>query len=80
MVRYYLHLEECGTLTEDREGVELADAAFARELAVRAARDVMSHEVKHGRLCLSCTIVISDAAGRELERMPFKDALTLTGI
>ena len=80
MARYYLHLNECGTVTEDRDGVELATPADARELALQAARDLMSHEVKHGKLCLSCCIVIADASGRELDRMPFKEALRLSGL
>lgn len=80
MARYYMHLNECGTVTEDKDGVELTSVEEAREIARVAARDVMSHEVKHGALCLSCFIVIADSAGRELERMEFKRALKLSGL
>lgn len=80
MDRFFLHLHECGTLVEDEEGRDLPDAAAARDAAIKEARHVMSDEVLHGRLCLSCCIVIEDAEHVEIGRVPFKDAVVLSGL
>lgn len=80
MPTYYLHLHECGLVTEDEAGTECRNVAAARQVAIEAARDVMAGEMKAGRLCLGCFVVIADKAGTELDRVLFKDALTLSGI
>ena len=80
MSRFYFHLHECGTVCTDEEGFELAGLGEARTQAIAAARDVMSEEVLHGRLCLSCHIEIADSAGATLLVVPFRDALTLSGL
>lgn len=80
MPTYFLHLHECGTVTEDDDGLELPDLAAARRVATEAARDVMAGEVKQGRLCLSCCIVIGDREGGEVDRIPFRDVLAITGV
>ena len=79
MARYYLHLHECGTLIPDEDGMELANDGAAHAEAIKAARDVMAGEVKEGRLCLGCCIVITDYAGTEVGRVPFREALIVTG-
>ena len=80
MPRFYFHLHECGTVTEDEEGRPLADLAAARAIARAEARQVMSAEVGEGRLCLSCVVIIADEAGVEVGRMPFREALAVTGL
>jgi hypothetical protein len=80
MARYLFHLHECGTVLDDEEGSELTDIEAARAHAVQAARDVMCAEVKAGRLCFGCCIVIEDERGTEVGRVPFRDVLTVTGI
>lgn len=80
MPRFYLTLDECGSVTPDREGVDLPDLAAARTAAVAAAREIMCAEVAEGRLCMSCHIEIRDDAGRQLDRLPFRDMVTITGL
>ncbi len=80
MPHFFLTLDECGNVAEDLEGVESENLAEARTHAVEAARDVMSHEVKQGRLCLSCKIEIKDATGAVVMVVPFKEAVALTGV
>lgn len=80
MQRFYFHLHECGTVTEDEEGRLLADLAAARVVALAEARQVMSAEVSEGRLCLGCCIVIADDQWVEVSRVPFRDSLLVTGL
>lgn len=80
MPRFHLTLNECGSVTPDTEGVELPNLAAARVAAVAAAREVMGAEVIEGRLCMSCDIEIYDGAGRRLDRLPFRDMVTITGL
>ena len=80
MPRYYLHLNECGSVTSDEEGRDLSDANAARFAAVSEARVIMAAEVREGKLCLACCIVINDKAGVEIDRVNFRDALKVTGL
>ena len=80
MPRFYFHLHECGTIIDDPEGSELADVDAARDKAVAEARQVMSSEVLEGRLCLGCCIIVEDGGHHELLRIPFREAIALTGI
>ena len=80
MERYFFDFSECGRLFADEEGVELADLGAARDRAIQAARDVMCGEIRDGRLCLSCCINVHDAEGRLLLVVPFRDAITVTGL
>lgn len=80
MARYFFHLHECGTLSEDREGVDRTTLDDVREEACRAAREVMCAEVAEGRLCLSCRIEVKDEAGAVVLDLPFREAVTITGL
>jgi hypothetical protein len=76
---FYLHLIECGWRTNDEEGVECETLGAAEKLAIDAARDVMAADVRAGRLCLSCSIVIENAAYKPVTTIHFADALIITG-
>jgi hypothetical protein len=80
MTLYYFHLHACGTVTEDRDGRSLVDLASACQVAIREAWATMATEVARGRLCLSCHIEIENRDTGERTRVPFRDALTLTGV
>jgi hypothetical protein len=80
MARYFFHLHECGTVIVDKEGAELADLVAVRDRALRAARDVMAAEVLQGKLCLGCCIVVEDGGYNEVLRVPFRDAVDVTGL
>ena len=77
---YFFHLHECGTIIEDVDGVDVPDAAAARAVAIRAARDIMAGEIKDGKLCLSCSIVIESDDRTEIDRLLFKDAVKVVGL
>lgn len=80
MERYFFNLHECGTVSRDDEGVEHVDLSAARSVAIQAARDIMSAEVKEGRLCLNCYIQITDHERSPLLTIPFRDVLHLSGV
>ena len=80
MPRYYLHLDECGIGSRDDEGRDAVDVAAARAAAIKEARVIMAAEVQEGRLCLACCIIITDHAGAEIDRVRFRDALTVNGL
>lgn len=79
MARFFFDLHECGAVYPDEDGQNLTDAAQARSIAIQAARDLMSEEVRRGSVCLACYIVISDAQRHEVMTVPFREALTITG-
>ncbi|WP_260598129.1 DUF6894 family protein [Sphingomonas endolithica] len=80
MARLFFELNECGTVTGDVEGQEVADLDAARAKAIAAARDIMAAEVLSGKLCLSCNIRVTDRDGETLLLIPFKDAVTVSGM
>ena len=80
MARYFLHLHECGTVLEDLEGHECQSYQHAVSRAVESARDVMAGEMRAGRLCLGCYILIMDSAAAEVGRVNFRDVVVVTGV
>ncbi len=80
MARYFFHLYECGTLVADEEGRECPDLNAARSQALTEAREIMSAEVKGGRLCVGCRVDVVDESGMLLLSLPFKEALGITGL
>ena len=79
MPRYFLHLNECGSVTEDPDGVELLNLAEVRAAAMKAAREIMCAEIAEGRLCLGCQIDVADEVGFIILNLPFRDAVKITG-
>jgi hypothetical protein len=79
MARYFLTLHECGTVLDDPDGQEWPSLEAVLSHAVVSARDVMMGEVRAGRLCLACFIVITDVEGKEVGRVNFAEAVTVTG-
>lgn len=79
MPRMYFHLIECGIVTDDPEGRDVASLASAYDLAISAARAVMCAELDEGRLCLACHIDVIGETGERLLQVPFNEAVTITG-
>jgi hypothetical protein len=77
MTRFFFNLDECGERTIDDEGFELAHIEAARAAAINAARDIIAAEVQKGRLCLSCRIEVTDAAGEIFLTVLFRDAVEI---
>ncbi len=80
MARYFFHLHECGSVTIDDEGSEHTSLPDAHQEALKAARDVMCGELAAGKLCLSCRIEVQDEGGASVMTVPFKEAVTITGL
>lgn len=73
-------LNESGTVSSDDEGLDLVNNEEARTEAVRAARSIMIAELSEGRLCLSCCVEARGEDSRPVLTLPFRDAVTVTGI
>lgn len=80
MEHFYLHLHECGDVIADEQGQELPDLEAARQIAIASARDVMCAEVAEGRLCLGCSIEISDHNHVHVLSVLFREAVKITGL
>lgn len=79
MPRYFFDLQNGDGLVRDEEGAELDCLALARDVAIRSVRDVAASEIREGReISLSSFIAIRDAAGAEIERVTFDQALRIT--
>lgn len=76
----HMHIHHCGMLARDEEGLELPNLETARREAVAGARSIMVDELRKGQLCLACHIEIEDSDGRLLATVPFREAVTLTGL
>ena len=70
MPRYFFHLNECGQVTRDEEGREIAIEADVRLLAIEEARTIMAAEVARGKLCLACHIEVEDESGARFVLRP----------
>jgi hypothetical protein len=80
VMRYFFNLHECGQITFDEDGMDHTDIGSVRRSAIQAARDIMAAEVRDGQLCLSCHIEVFDAAGHQVLKLLFKDAIGVTGL
>jgi hypothetical protein len=80
VMRYFFNLHECGQTTFDEDGVDHTDIGAVRLSAIQAARDIMAAEVRGGQLCLSCHIEVFNAEGHQVRKLPFKDAIGVTGL
>jgi len=78
MAHYFLHLHESEIVVEDREGQDCASLQDAITLATETARDVMTGEVREGRLRLGWYISIVNDTAEEVGRVHFRDAVVVT--
>lgn len=76
MPRYFFDLHN-DVSARDEEGQELPDLATARAQAIGAARELMSEDIRQGRLQLGHSIEIRDADGRQALTVRFTDAVTI---
>ena len=80
MTRYFFNLREYGRTIADDEGTLLPNVDAARDRAVVSARALMSADLVEGRLCLDCDIEVVDEVGRTAVKLPFADAVHVTGL
>ena len=79
-MRFFFTLHEREWVVEPAEAHEARDVGEAIVNAIDASRDIMSSEVRSGRLSLSDYIVVRNEAGMEVGKILFRDALDLTGL
>lgn len=72
MAKFYLHILDGDSRTEDLEGSEHEDLASAREEARKSAIDLVCDSLRAGQgLGLQRSIIIADERGRILQKIPF---------
>ena len=77
LARYFFHLRHRFDQLLDREGVELPGVAAVRAVALNAARDTLSHDIRGGALDLRYLIDVEDEAGVEVYSIALKEAFTI---
>ena len=78
MARFYFHLSEGRDVLIDREGVDLPDNAAAARRALDSARDILSAEIREGRVPLNMQLAVEDECGLTVHRLPFAQAVEIT--
>jgi hypothetical protein len=75
MHAYFFHLHEAGVVVQDEEGLVLVNDAAAREVALKAARDVLAGAVMKGYLPLDDAIVVTDHIGHTIISLSLGEAV-----
>ena len=75
---FFFALYESGVLIEAEEPHDAHDLEDALAIAVEAARDIMSADIKGGCLPLSAYIVVQDHWRMEVGRVLFGDVVRVT--
>lgn len=78
MARYYFHLRDGSDHILDPVGIELTDLEAAVVVALRAARDSLSNDIKGGSLDLRYRIDVENEGGSVVHSLPFRDAFEVT--
>lgn len=77
MPRYFFCLHDRDMLTPDDEGTELPNLEEAYSFAIRAAREVMAHDVLSGRLHLCGYVCVHNFENQRTLKVSFGEALQL---
>jgi hypothetical protein len=77
LARYFFHLRNHTDEMLDPEGMELPLADDVKTEALRAARDLLSHEIKSGMVDLRYRIDVEEADGGAVHSLSLKDAFEL---
>ncbi len=77
MPHYYFHVQNGNGLTRDEEGVDLADEAAARAMAMESIRSMVAEEARKGVLDLDGFIDVLDQTATPLTRIGFSEAFSL---
>jgi hypothetical protein len=78
MPRYFLHIDDGRTWTEDPDGCELPDLKAAEDEARQVARNIVAEAVLVGREPVGHAIIIVDEQGRRLGSVQYRDVLPRT--
>lgn len=78
MPLFFFHIYDDIEFLDD-QGMDMADAAAARDAALAGARGMMSEQVRKGRLSLHHRIEVVDEGGGAILTLPFADAVEIEG-
>ena len=76
---YYFHLRDGEDVLLDPDGRILDGAEAIARSALAEARALISEEVRTGRIRLDQRIVVEDADGEVVHRLPFNEAIVISG-
>jgi hypothetical protein len=77
LARYFFHLRNHTDEMLDLEGMELPLAEDVNTEALRAARDLLSHETRSGVVDIHYRIDVEEADGGAVHSLSLKDAFEL---
>lgn len=77
-MQFFFALYESGALIEAQEAHDAFDLEHAMAIAVEASRDIMSSDIKIGRLPLSGYIIVYDDRDIEVGRVMFREAVEIS--
>jgi hypothetical protein len=72
MGRYYFHLRQGKTLTDDEEGTDLPDLSAAQREAELTARELLAGAIKHGKRVVADALVVADEGGGVVVTLPLE--------
>lgn len=75
MPRFFFHVVDRAGIAADEDGLDVADLAAAREVALKGARDILAAEIKYGKIDLNWRIDVADAEGAVVLTLPFSEAV-----
>jgi len=74
VMRYFFHIEGM-TQSSDSEGLELPDLEAVRSEAIEGVREILSESALAGRDRTDWTMLVTDATGKTVFRLPFSEVL-----
>jgi uncharacterized protein DUF6894 len=77
VARYFFHLCDGSETLLDPDGREVADKSSLRDLAIKDARAIISHDALTGSIRLDLRIEVRDSNGEVMCEVPFRDAITI---
>lgn len=78
MAKYFLHLRGGKDIViDDEEGGEFASGEDLRQTIIATARDIIAGDVVRGILNLDLSIVAQNRSGELVERLTFRDAVSI---
>jgi len=77
MGRYYFHLSDGENILRDNEGVDLPDTEAAAVRALDSARDILSAEMRMGRVPINMHLAVENESGKTVHRLPFDQAFEI---
>ncbi|HWA19853.1 MAG TPA: helix-turn-helix transcriptional regulator [Devosia sp.] len=79
MPRFFLNIREGKKLIPDEEGIDAPDLTATRQHALQDIREILAERIRAGEALDGSLLEITDAKGRKLDSIPFRDVIRLGG-